>query len=93
MTEIFSIDLVNLFIFTMPGFFLLYGFGVKKETDFEYFMLSMFWGIIIAILYYKILPNMITLWIENIYAGGILLSITSFILGLTIRHVFNKFIK
>lgn len=46
-----SLDLFHLFLFLMPGFFVVHFYtkakGTKIESDFEYFMFSMFWGLIL----------------------------------------------
>lgn len=83
-----SIDLVNLLIFTMPGFFFVRAFSKKQKTDFEYLMLSMFWGILLLIVIYNILPTerFIPLF-GNPYAGAIVFSILGYLLGIVINLV------
>lgn len=88
--ENIPIDLINLLIFTMPGFFFVRAFSKKVRTDFEYLMLSMFWGILIMILFYNILPGtrFIPL-LDNPYAGALIFSILSYMLGFLIKFAKN----
>ena len=93
MFENIPIDLFNLLIFIMPGFFFLKFFSNKKRSGFEYMILSLFWGIILVVLYYYILPtDKFMALIENPYAAGIAFSLFSVILALSIK-IFIEFIR
>jgi L-lactate permease len=51
MPEAISTDIINLFMFVIPGFITVWSFRYftdsKKNADFEYFALSVFWGLMI----------------------------------------------
>jgi len=91
MPETVSVDLVNLLLFTMPGFFFLRGVSYKSNSDLTYFVYSMFWGILLMMLFYGLLPaeRFIPL-LENPYAGAVILSILSGLLGIVIRSIKEK---
>ena len=91
MFENASIDLFTLLVFIMPGFFFLKFFSDKERSGFEYTMLSLFWGIILVVFYYYILPidTFMTI-IKNEYAIAVVFSIFSIILALLIRFFIEK---
>lgn len=87
-----SIDLVTLLLFAMPGFFLILGFGVKQESDFKYLMLSMFWGILIVVVFSKIFPNQkFDSLLGNPYAGAVIFSASAYFVGLGGREITPSF--
>lgn len=92
MPQNISIDLVTLLLFTMPGFFLIWGFKPNKKSDFEYFIFSMFWGIIIMVLFYQIIPttSLIPL-LNNPLAGAIIFSLLAYEIGFLGRKIKSKF--
>ena len=55
-TETLSIDLVTLLVFTMPGFFFVWAYGKRRATEYEYFMFSMFWGVVLYWVFYHWIP-------------------------------------
>lgn len=93
MTEIFSVDLANVLLFTMPGFFFLRAMGYKTESDLTYFMYSMFWGILFMVFVYKlILPlERIVPLIDNPYAGAIIFSLLAWAVGTGLRMIKPRF--
>jgi hypothetical protein len=93
MFENFSLDLIIFLIFAMPGFLFLKMFGVKNRTNFEYTVLSLFWGILLVTLYYYIFPiERFNLFIQNPFAGAIIFSIFSILFALLIKG-FIEFIR
>ncbi len=91
MPEVFSLDLINLLLFTMPGFFFLRAFGYDSKSDFAYFMYSMFWGFLLVVLFYgiwpidKLLPLLPLL--ENPYVGALTFSTIFYVFGMFLRYV------
>ncbi len=87
MTDVISLDLATLLLFTMPGFFFLRALGYKTSSDLTYFMYSMFWGIILMVFVYKFIFSIEKLspLLENPYAGAVVLSTAAGLLGITIR--------
>lgn len=93
MPEFFISDLVNLLLFTMPGFFFLRALGYKTESDFAYFMYSMFWGVLLMVFAYNkffSLEKMVPM-IENPYAGAVIFSILAGCIGIAIRMLKPRF--
>jgi hypothetical protein len=81
-TETLSLDLVTLLVFTMPGFFFVWAHGRRKATDYEYFMFSMFWGIILYWIFYRWIPLGVYIPIlKDPLAGAIAFSFLALILG------------
>lgn len=80
------LDLFHFFLFVIPGFItvwtLRHFIGSKEKTDFEYFALSVFWGLIMLVLYGYLSKqeNFIKL-LTNPYAAAIVLSFLGFIMG------------
>ncbi|MCX6702191.1 MAG: hypothetical protein NTX96_03300 [Candidatus Zambryskibacteria bacterium] len=86
------LDLFNLLLFTMPGFFFVWAFSKNKKTDFEYLMFSMFWGILLMTLFYHVLPTeKFTPLLQNPYAGAVSLLITAMVIGSIPKII--KFLK
>ena len=87
MLENFSLDLVNLLLFTMPGFFFLRWIGYKTESDLAYFMYSMFWGILLMGFVYKVILPMgkFDPLVENPYTGAIVFSLIAWLMGLLLH--------
>jgi hypothetical protein len=83
----------NLLILIMPGFFFLKFFGIKKRSNFEYTILSLFWGILLMVFYYYVFPTerLVSL-VQNPYAGAVVFSISAVLLAFLIR-LFIEFIK
>lgn len=81
-----SLDLFHFFLFVIPGFITVWSFRhfieSKEKADFEYFALSVFWGLIMILLYGLFLKQekFIKL-LENPYAGAVTLSILGLIMG------------
>lgn len=88
MPDPLSIDLVTLLLFTMPGFFFVRAFSQKEKSDFEYLMLSMFWGILLIIFFYKILPaEKFGPLLANPHAGAVVFSVVAMALGLFLKSI------
>ena len=86
------IDITTLLIFVMPGFFLVRAISDKKRGDFEYLMLSMFWGIILMAIYYKIYPqDKMLVYLNNPYAGAIIFSISAWAFGWLTKRIAKQF--
>lgn len=86
------VDLFNLLIFTMPGFFFVRAFSNKQRSDFEYLMFSMFWGILLLVFFYHILPiEKFTPILQNPYSGAIALSMCGYVLGWAIKFFKSMF--
>jgi hypothetical protein len=93
MNDVFSPDLVHFFLITMPGFFFLLGFGYKAKSDFAFFMLSVFWGIILMGVVYNLIfsaERMVPL-LNNIYAGSLTFSVVAYFAGLGIKALRPRF--
>jgi len=85
---------INLFVFVIPGFITVWSFrhfsGQKREGEFEYFALSVTWGLILLLLFELIVPhNKVVDSLKNPYAGGLSLLIMGFVLG-WLGSLFNK---
>lgn len=91
-TESISIDLATLLIFTMPGFFFVWAHGKKKNSDFEYFMFSMFWGVVLYWIFYRWFPvgNYIHT-LQNPLAGAIAFSFCALVLGSLLKKLTRPF--
>ena len=86
MLESASVDIAHLFIFVVPGFVTVWSFRYftdsKKHADFEYFALSVFWGLLILSLYESITANeLVKTLLANQYAAAIVLSGLGLICG------------
>lgn len=94
MTDLISLDLATLLLFTMPGFFFLRGMGYKSTSDLAYFMYSMFWGILLMVFVYRYLLSIERLaqLIENPYAGAVIFSMVAGMVGVFIRSIKPKFL-
>jgi len=81
-----QIDIYNFFIFAIPGFIMVRSFYYftesKNDNQFEYFVLSIFWGLILFVLC-DIFQNdqIFARLIKNPYATAITLSFFGTILG------------
>jgi hypothetical protein len=92
MIEQIPLDIVNLLIFTVPGFFLVRSYkgasAARKYTDFEYLALSLFWGIIFLAIFSKFFPSeKFNLLIDNPYAGAVAFSVIAMVLGFCAKEV------
>lgn len=95
MPDLLTIDLANILLFTMPGFFFLRALGYKSNSDLAYFVYSMFWGILLMIFMYKlVLPiNRLSELVDNPYAGAVILSILAMMIGFGLRLLRPKFLN
>lgn len=93
MTDLISLDLATLLLFTMPGFFFLRAMGYKTSSDLTYFMYSMFWGILLMVFVYRYLLSIEKLGqlIENPYAGAMIFSILAWLVGIGLRMLKPRF--
>ncbi|MCY4010979.1 MAG: hypothetical protein OXF30_02860 [Candidatus Saccharibacteria bacterium] len=67
-----DMSVAELLVFIIPGFFSLKLLGIKNKSDFEYFVMSMFAGIIVLFVIIAILEAMpFTITIRNDYELGI----------------------
>lgn len=91
-TETLSIDLVTLLVFTMPGFFFVLPHRKKKDSDFEYFMFSMFWGVVLYWVFYHWIPlgNYVSA-LQDPLVGAMTFSIIAFVLGVVIEPLTRIF--
>lgn len=89
----FSLDLVNLLLFTMPGFFFLRAIGYKTNSDLTYFMYSMFWGVLLMAFVYNTIFTIdkIEPLVESPYSGAIIFSIIAWLIGKFLRTIKLKF--
>ena len=85
-------SLLNLFIFSMPGFFFLKIIGYENKSDYQYFMISTGTGVLIFAFLELVPAEILTIEIENIYAGGAILSALAISAAAGIR-IANKFAK
>lgn len=101
MSEITTLDIFHIFLFIIPGFITVWSFryltNSKKSADFEYFSLSIFWGIIM-VFFYGLISKKETFnkLISNPYLASIVLSIFGFIislLGKIINPSWKTFLK
>ena len=80
------LDLFHFFIFVIPGFITVWSFRhfieSKEKADFEYFALSVFWGLVMLLLYGLLSKqeNFIKL-LKNPYFGAVALSILGALMG------------
>jgi hypothetical protein len=95
MTDLISLDLATLLLFTMPGFFFLRAMGYKTSSDLTYFMYSMFWGILLMVFIYRYLLSIEKLaqLVENPYAGAVIFSMLAGLVGLGIRSLKPRFLS
>jgi len=93
MYETIPFDIASLLLFTMPGFFLLWSVGYRAKSDFVFFMFSMFWGIVLMMIFiYKIsFVKWMTPLLNNPYAGAVVFSILAYALGSVIKWIKPKF--
>jgi hypothetical protein len=76
MFDIIPIDPIIFLIFAMPGFFFLKVLGIKFNSQFDQMMLSLFWGGLLMVLYYRFIPiEKFNSFIENPYSGAIIFSL------------------
>ncbi len=83
MSEPISLDIFHLFLFVIPGFITVWSFryfiNSKKGSDFEYFALSIFWGLIMLLFYeFVATKDQIFNLLKNPYAAALVLSILGF---------------
>ena len=96
MIEQIPLDVVNLLLFTIPGFFLVRSFkGASKArefSDFEYLSLSVFWGIIFMATFSQFFPSeKLDLLIRNPYVGTLIFSFMAMVLGSLARKLILEF--
>lgn len=77
-----TIDIFHLFLFVIPGFITVWSFRYfsesKKSGDFEYFALSVFWGLVMLVVYEMIFTKeQISQLIGNPYAAALVFSLLS----------------
>lgn len=91
MLESTNIDIFNLFLFVIPGFITVWSFRYvtepKKDSNFEYFALSVFWGLLLLTFNRLIAPLLSTQetfnrLLQNVYAAALAFSFFGFFLGL-----------
>lgn len=95
MTDLISLDLITLLLFTMPGFFFLQATGYKTSSDLTYFMYSMFWGILLMVFVYKYLLSIeeVEKLVKDPYAGAIVFSLFAGFIGFCIRFLKTSFLS
>jgi membrane protease YdiL (CAAX protease family) len=82
-----DIDIFHMFLFVIPGFVTVWSFrffrkNEKKCGDFEYFALSVFWGLVMLLLYNLVANSeQLEKLVGNIYAAALVLSFVGFIAG------------
>lgn len=81
-----SISSYMLLLFVIPGFITVWSFrhvgSIKKASDFEYFALSVFWGLVMLLIYELITPlEMVQKLLQNLYAAALILSMIGFLFG------------
>ena len=90
-------DPILLLMFTIPGFFLVWSFsktsGKKIESDFEYLMFSVFWGVILLGLVGHGNEKWISKLFENIFTGMTVLSLIALMSGWVVSKVTTKYYK
>ena len=75
----------ELLVFIIPGFFSLKLLGIENKSDFEYFVMSMFAGIIVLFVIIAILEAMpFTITISNDYELGIPASLIMGLIYITV---------
>jgi len=91
-TETLAIDFVTLLVFTMPGFFFVWAYGKRRATEYEYFMFSMFWGVILYWVFYHWIPLGVFIpAVENPLAGAVAFSVLAFMLGSLLGRITHRF--
>jgi hypothetical protein len=80
-----AFDVSNFFIFVIPGFITVWSFRFfrdsKKIGEFEYFVASVFWGLI-TLLFFEYLPTQDEKkLLQNPYAAAAILSFFGLLLG------------
>ena len=91
-TETLSIDLVTLLVFTMPGFFFVWAYGKRHATEYEYFMFSMFWGVILYWTFYHWLPlGTYVPLLKNPLVGAVAFSVIAITMGALLGKLTQPF--
>lgn len=81
-----DISVLNLLLFTIPGYVLLKGYGLKVESEFEWAMRSVLFGFIFVLAMNYITPlDTYTELFKNPYAGMVIFSLYAFVAGTTGR--------
>lgn len=93
-----QIDIQILFLFLIPGFITLKVYylliGEKKDNQFEYFMLSCFWGLAILVFYGLISKkDNFTQLLNNIYASAFIFSIVGIFFAFLAAYIIKPFLK
>lgn len=86
--DTFPIETFHLLIFTIPGFFIIWSYrkvrGGNAISDFEYLMFSLFWGLILLIVYASIVDQVtISTVLKNPYATAVSFSLLGSAAGWT----------
>ncbi len=90
MFDIIPIDPVIFLIFVIPGFFFLKTLGIKCNSQFDHFVLSFFWGALLIVFYYKVIPiEKFNSIIENPYSGAIIFSLITIAIVFSVRVVIS----
>jgi hypothetical protein len=97
MDTLMNLEMLHLLIFTIPGFFAVWSYhrakNKKIESDFEYLILSFFWGLVIMAVLGWIMPGYkFELFFKNIYSSALVLSLISISLGSIIGGKLDKYI-
>lgn len=95
------IDVFSFFIIAIPGAITVWSFRLftksKKQGDFEYLALSVFWGLVVLFIQNFIFPNeLLKRMIGNLYSYAFISSFLGYFLGLlgvVIKIQTAKFIK
>jgi H+/Cl- antiporter ClcA len=81
-------DIFHFFLFVIPGFITVWSFRYftdsKKSRDFEYLVLSIFWGLLMILLYELlsvVTKTQVTKLFQNPYAAAIVLSLLGLLVG------------
>jgi hypothetical protein len=81
-----SFDIFHFFLFVIPGFVTVWSFRYftdsKKNADFEYFVLSVVWGLLILLAYELIsTTDQVNKLISNLYAAAVAQSFAGLFIG------------
>lgn len=93
MLESASVDILHLFIFVIPGFITVWSFryftNSKKNSDFEYFALSIVWGLLILVLNEIVSKEALGILLNNQYSAAL----GSGFVGLLIGFLGSQLVK
>ncbi len=98
MESVSDFGLINLLLFTLPGFFAVWSFnkfrGKKIESDFEYAAFSFFWGLIIMVVVVQFSSeDNVNKFFDNLYATSVAFSIFAVFIGMAASGFCNKYIS